>query len=95
MSPSDPVWVKTGPECDVTWTLFAIPKDPGLYHFSLGSLWILGDLDSSCVLKQSLLKSEYSDLLFGCQKSPYGLQTKSILWLILVVFRIGLGPNWV
>ena len=54
----------------ITRKLFAIPKDPRAVGFFLGSLWILEDLDSSCVLKLSLLRSEYSDLLSDSQTSP-------------------------
>ena len=49
--------------------VFEIPKAFWLSVLFLGSLWILGDLDSSCVLKLSLLRSEYSDLLSDCRKS--------------------------
>ena len=45
--------------------VFVIPKDLRLSKLSQGSLWILGELNSSCVLKLSLLRSEYSDLLSG------------------------------
>ena len=49
--------------------VFVLLKAFRLSGFSSGSLWILGDLDSSCVLKLSLLRSEHSDLLSDSQMS--------------------------
>ena len=49
--------------------MFVFPKDPRVQGFSRGSLWIQRDLDFSCVLKLSLLRSEYSDLVFGTHTS--------------------------
>ena len=58
---------KVDPEWASKRNIFVLPKDPRLLRFSLRSLWILGELDSSCVIKLSLLRSEVSDLCFGSQ----------------------------